>query len=235
MDHSNRGRRSRASRVKVTIEDESKNEGSQNGASLRKKIRNKRKREKHEPEEEPEEQEEYQDREQSSEEEEDIVVDLDRPNKQKWKKIQFQSTDGMVTIEEMEEDEFFSNEDAAKSEANILETEKVTTPEEMEKKEKKKPKKTKKQKLEEPVDVEEQEQTEPKRPLLKEEDVIKEIGDWGTEWKEYSLHPYILKALKEKNFEEPTAIQKKTLTPAIRDRKDIVGAAQTVLIVDVCN
>jgi ATP-dependent RNA helicase DDX24/MAK5 len=46
------------------------------------------------------------------------------------------------------------------------------------------------------------------------------------EWAPLNLHPALLKALKELNFTEPTAIQRATIPAAIH-KKDIVGAAET--------
>ncbi|PFH35712.1 DEAD/DEAH box helicase domain-containing protein [Besnoitia besnoiti] len=41
------------------------------------------------------------------------------------------------------------------------------------------------------------------------------------------FHPAILRGLKERGFFSPTPIQRAVLLPALRDRKDIVGAAET--------
>lgn len=49
-------------------------------------------------------------------------------------------------------------------------------------------------------------------------------------WKDLFVPPCVLKALAEQGFTEPTPIQTFALPSAIRDRKDIVGAAQTVSI-----
>lgn len=47
------------------------------------------------------------------------------------------------------------------------------------------------------------------------------------EWHKLGVHESILRALAEKNFREPTAIQALTLPAAIHERKDILGAAET--------
>ncbi|OQR70973.1 ATP-dependent RNA helicase DDX24-like [Tropilaelaps mercedesae] len=47
------------------------------------------------------------------------------------------------------------------------------------------------------------------------------------EWDLFSIHNCILKALAELKYTEPTEIQSECLTPAIRDRLDILGAAET--------
>jgi len=46
-------------------------------------------------------------------------------------------------------------------------------------------------------------------------------------WSEFDLHIDLLKGLHKNRFFEPTPIQKACLGPAIRERKDIIGAAQT--------
>ncbi|KAH8738501.1 DEAD/H (Asp-Glu-Ala-Asp/His) box polypeptide [Cryptosporidium ryanae] len=54
-------------------------------------------------------------------------------------------------------------------------------------------------------------------------------GDESNESKSLNLiiHPSILKGLSNLNFLKPTPIQQSCLIPAIRDRKDIIGAAET--------
>ena len=47
-------------------------------------------------------------------------------------------------------------------------------------------------------------------------------------WEGYGLGPRVLRALAGMGFEQPTPIQAECLLPAIRDRRDIIGAAQTV-------
>lgn len=47
-------------------------------------------------------------------------------------------------------------------------------------------------------------------------------------WKELGLGPGVLDAIGQLGFGEPTPIQRKCLLPAIRDRRDVIGAAQTV-------
>ena len=49
-------------------------------------------------------------------------------------------------------------------------------------------------------------------------------------WEGYGLGPRVLRALASIGFEQPTPIQAECLPPAIRDRRDIIGAAQTVRI-----
>lgn len=47
-------------------------------------------------------------------------------------------------------------------------------------------------------------------------------------WIEFNLDPALIKALAAKGFTSPTPIQKQALPYAIRDYRDIIGAAQTV-------
>ncbi len=49
-------------------------------------------------------------------------------------------------------------------------------------------------------------------------------------WKNLYVPGSVLKALGELGFTTPMPIQTLALPPAIRDRKDIVGAAETVSI-----
>eukprot|EP00920_Eleutheroschizon_duboscqi_P024498 GHVT01060851.1.p2 GENE.GHVT01060851.1~~GHVT01060851.1.p2 ORF type:complete len:647 (+),score=112.64 GHVT01060851.1:8350-10290(+) len=51
-------------------------------------------------------------------------------------------------------------------------------------------------------------------------------GNWGFNGA-LQLHPAILKALCELKYFKPTPVQQACILPAIRDRKDIVGAAET--------
>jgi ATP-dependent RNA helicase DDX24/MAK5 len=46
-------------------------------------------------------------------------------------------------------------------------------------------------------------------------------------WAPYALHPSLEKALALQGFTHPTPIQEAALLPAVRDRRDIIGAAQT--------
>ncbi|KAJ0411942.1 hypothetical protein ATCC90586_009899 [Pythium insidiosum] len=46
-------------------------------------------------------------------------------------------------------------------------------------------------------------------------------------WAPYGLHPLLLRSLARCGFHTPTAIQAKTLAPALVDRRDVVGAAPT--------
>ncbi|RUS78375.1 hypothetical protein EGW08_013868 [Elysia chlorotica] len=48
-----------------------------------------------------------------------------------------------------------------------------------------------------------------------------------TEWKSLCVPDKILKALQDQKFVNPTVIQREALPSAIRDRKDILGAAET--------
>jgi len=59
------------------------------------------------------------------------------------------------------------------------------------------------------------------------EQLPKEVENLTQNWQEFNLHPLILKGIAEKQFHEPTPIQRASLISAIRDRKDIIGAAQT--------
>lgn len=47
-------------------------------------------------------------------------------------------------------------------------------------------------------------------------------------WNNLFIPEPVLRALKSLRFQEPTEIQKLTMPPAIRDRLDILGAAETV-------
>ena len=47
-------------------------------------------------------------------------------------------------------------------------------------------------------------------------------------WKDLFVPAEVQQALAEQGFSEPTPIQTLVLPSAIRDRKDIIGAAQTV-------
>lgn len=47
-------------------------------------------------------------------------------------------------------------------------------------------------------------------------------------WQGLGLGPGVTAAIAELGFEEPTPIQRECLLPAIRDRRDVIGAAQTV-------
>lgn len=120
-----------------------------------------------------------------------------------------------------------------------------------EKKEKVKPQKKLKKNL---VDADEREKAiEPptkklrvaKKPTMGKEqerankkDAIEEVTEQLTRtqstsvslWTEYLVAEPVRKALGELNFIEPTPIQKLVMPSAIRDRLDIVGAAETVRI-----
>lgn len=47
-------------------------------------------------------------------------------------------------------------------------------------------------------------------------------------WKFFELQPMIVDALRDLGFTNPTPIQQECLPSAIRDRRDVIGAAQTV-------
>ena len=49
-------------------------------------------------------------------------------------------------------------------------------------------------------------------------------------WQGLGLGSGVIAAIAGLGFEEPTPIQRDCLLPAIRDRRDIIGAAQTVNI-----
>lgn len=49
-------------------------------------------------------------------------------------------------------------------------------------------------------------------------------------WSEFDLHPQIAAAISQAGFTQPTPIQEQCLLPAIRDRRDVIGAAQTVCV-----
>ncbi len=48
-------------------------------------------------------------------------------------------------------------------------------------------------------------------------------------WSDLHVSENIIRSLLEQNFLEPTPIQRLTLPAAIRDRHDIIGAAETVI------
>ncbi len=49
-------------------------------------------------------------------------------------------------------------------------------------------------------------------------------------WQGLGLGPGVLNAIANLGFAEPTPIQRECLLPAIRDRRDVIGAAQTVCV-----
>lgn len=51
-----------------------------------------------------------------------------------------------------------------------------------------------------------------------------------TAWEGHGLGAALLDAISSMGFEQPTPIQQECLLPAIRDRRDLIGAAQTVCI-----
>jgi ATP-dependent RNA helicase DDX24/MAK5 len=50
------------------------------------------------------------------------------------------------------------------------------------------------------------------------------------QWNELGLKSELLRAIDELQFRQPTPIQREAIPKAIRDRKDIVGAAETVIM-----
>ncbi len=54
-----------------------------------------------------------------------------------------------------------------------------------------------------------------------------------TAWSDFNLHPKIAQAIRQAGFSQPTPIQEQCLLPAIRDRRDVIGAAQTVSAADL--
>ena len=54
------------------------------------------------------------------------------------------------------------------------------------------------------------------------------VGTDISSWKHLQLAPQIEAAIEQLGFSMPTPIQEDALLPAIRDRRDIIGAAQTV-------
>lgn len=49
-----------------------------------------------------------------------------------------------------------------------------------------------------------------------------------TAWAPFDLHPKVAEAIAQMGFGQPTPIQQECLLPAVRDRRDVIGAAQTV-------
>jgi len=54
-------------------------------------------------------------------------------------------------------------------------------------------------------------------------------------WLKYRLHPLLLKGLQDCGFCEPTPIQSQALPAALKGRKDIFGAAETVWPSNLCS
>ena len=50
----------------------------------------------------------------------------------------------------------------------------------------------------------------------------------GEEWLRLEVPSVIVRSLVEMGFMSPTEIQKKSIPPAIKDKCDIIGAAETV-------
>ena len=48
------------------------------------------------------------------------------------------------------------------------------------------------------------------------------------QWVDMGLNYLLLKGLYRLKFFKPTEIQRQAIVPAIRDKKDVVGAAETV-------
>ncbi|KAH9523628.1 ATP-dependent RNA helicase ddx24 [Bulinus truncatus] len=93
------------------------------------------------------------------------------------------------------------------------------------KKQKLKKRKKKKQKNQKKIDLRNEpdnkceENTNNEKPL----EVITDMS----QWKHLFVPEVLLKAMQDQGFEKPTEIQKIALPSAIRDRKDILGAAET--------
>ena len=49
-----------------------------------------------------------------------------------------------------------------------------------------------------------------------------------TAWAPFDLPPKVAEAIAHMGFGQPTPIQQECLLPAVRDRRDVIGAAQTV-------
>lgn len=47
-------------------------------------------------------------------------------------------------------------------------------------------------------------------------------------WRPFELHPLVERALARLGFSEPTRVQEECIPAAVRDRRDVIGAAQTV-------
>lgn len=71
-----------------------------------------------------------------------------------------------------------------------------------------------------------QQKSEENEKEEKQEEEIDENFDISG-WKDYSLSPSIEKALKALKFSKPTEIQAKTLNLSLKDKHDIIGAAET--------
>lgn len=55
----------------------------------------------------------------------------------------------------------------------------------------------------------------------------KEVFEGAENWQQYGLHPEILRGIARLGFKEPTEIQRLCLPRAIRDGRDVLGAAET--------
>lgn len=65
--------------------------------------------------------------------------------------------------------------------------------------------------------AEEAQEGEDKQPLA-------DVSAWGP----FELHPLVERAVAQLGFSEPTRVQSECIPAAVRDRRDVIGAAQTV-------
>lgn len=66
-----------------------------------------------------------------------------------------------------------------------------------------------------------------------DDDLVQEVAEVAPKadmsaWKPFQLEDRILAALDSQGFRTPTPIQEECLLAAIRDHRDVIGAAQTV-------
>ena len=56
-----------------------------------------------------------------------------------------------------------------------------------------------------------------------------------SKWEELGAPVPVVMALRDLKFSEPTAIQSSSIPPALKDGKDVIGAAETVCAWWACN
>jgi len=94
-------------------------------------------------------------------------------------------------------------------------------------------KSSKKEKNEQPIKRKPKSKPEKSKKKVRNQEAYKDMSlkpveiSQMTEWKELFVCDEIIKVLAEKGFKKPTPIQKQTLAPALKEKMDIVGAAET--------
>ncbi|ORX50692.1 P-loop containing nucleoside triphosphate hydrolase protein [Piromyces finnis] len=136
-----------------------------------------------------------------------------------------ENEESKATEEAEDEEKEESNKDTTEKEEDEKkeeEKEESNTTEEVEEKSEPKPKKNENKKKKN----EKKKQQKPVEKKQEEEVEIDENFDISA-WKDYSLAPTIEKALKALKFSKPTEIQANTLNLSLKDKHDIIGAAET--------